>query len=149
MLAAANRPSEISMGSHVSQCSRGKWALGLPTRNSSWTWKRKHTKDSFPDTSIPTYYVYVLSALYVSRKVDYPASRSVSWEQLLVELFPFLLLLLVPCNMQPIWVRLWRHRGNSWQSQWHSTCHSHTPEVPHPRAVWSRSKLALQRGRRQ
>ena len=39
ILAAAKRPSEISMGSQVSQCSRFKWAAGLPVRSSSCTLK--------------------------------------------------------------------------------------------------------------
>jgi len=35
IFAAAKRPSEMSMGSQVSHCSRAKWAAGLPLRISS------------------------------------------------------------------------------------------------------------------
>ena len=46
MFAAAKRPSDISIGSHVSQCSLGRCAVGLPRRISSCTWKQKQ-QDSF------------------------------------------------------------------------------------------------------
>jgi hypothetical protein len=117
-------------GSQVSQCSRGRWAVGLPIRSSSWTWNEEK----------------IMTREKIQIGKEYLIDLMVRWCLVFWLATDFILnsgreIITPRCSTKPrAWALSWRCRASLGESLLRSTCRACTPSGQRPKAALSRSR---------